>query len=120
MYELKKIGKVFTSKFVGTVPSSCKKIIYRAAVSRRSRNTDLRYIRNSVIAEIIARHNGDELLKKKVTTELGNVCLGHGTILKCNFKENVQNLKERTEFIKFSIWIGVGVSCILNVDWKVL
>jgi len=32
MYELKKIGKVFTSKFVETVPSSYKKIIYRAAV----------------------------------------------------------------------------------------
>ena len=25
MYELKKIGKVFTSKFVGTGPSSCDK-----------------------------------------------------------------------------------------------
>jgi len=25
MYELKKVGKVFTSKFVGTGPSSCKK-----------------------------------------------------------------------------------------------
>ena len=41
MYELKKIRKVFTSKFVGTGPSSHKKIIYRAAVSRRLRNTGL-------------------------------------------------------------------------------
>ena len=32
MYELKKFGKVFTSKFVGTGPSFYKKIIYRAAV----------------------------------------------------------------------------------------
>jgi len=39
MYELKKIGKVFTSKFVGTGPSSYKKRIYRAAVPRRLRNT---------------------------------------------------------------------------------
>ena len=39
MYELKKIGKVFTSKFVGTGPSFYKKIIYRAAVSQRLRNT---------------------------------------------------------------------------------
>jgi len=39
MYELKKNGKVFTSKFVGTGPSSYKKIIYRAAVSRSLRNT---------------------------------------------------------------------------------
>ena len=42
MHELKrKIGKVFTSKFVGTGPSSYKKIIYRAAVSQRLRNTAL-------------------------------------------------------------------------------
>ena len=39
MYELQKNGKVFTSKFVGTGPSSCKKRIYRAAVSQRLRNT---------------------------------------------------------------------------------
>ena len=44
MYELKKIGKVFTSKFVGTGPSSYKKkIIFRAAVSQRLRNTALHY-----------------------------------------------------------------------------
>jgi len=35
MYELKnKIGKVFTSKFVGTQPSSYEKRIYLAAVSQ--------------------------------------------------------------------------------------
>ena len=38
---LKKIGKVFTSKFVGTGPSSCEKRIYRAAVSQSVRNTAL-------------------------------------------------------------------------------
>jgi hypothetical protein len=43
MYELKKIGKLFTSKFVGTGPSSYEKRIYRAAVSQRLRNTDLGY-----------------------------------------------------------------------------
>ena len=43
MYELKKIGKVFTSKFVGTGPSSYKKRIYRAAVSQRLRNTGIDY-----------------------------------------------------------------------------
>ena len=44
MYELKKKpGKVFTSKFVGTGPSSYKKRIYRAAVSQRLRNTGLQY-----------------------------------------------------------------------------
>ena len=39
MYELKKIGKVFTSKFLGTGPPSYKKRIYRATVSQRLRNT---------------------------------------------------------------------------------
>ena len=42
MYEVKKkIGKLFTSKFVGTGPSSYKNRIYRAAVSQRLRNTSL-------------------------------------------------------------------------------
>ena len=41
LYELKKIGKVLTSKSVGTGPSSYEKRIYRAAVSQRLRNTGL-------------------------------------------------------------------------------
>ena len=41
MYELKKIGKVFTCKFIETGPSSYKKRIYWAAVSQRLRNTAL-------------------------------------------------------------------------------
>ena len=41
MYELKENGKVFTSKSVGTGPSSYEKRIYRAAVSRRQRNTSI-------------------------------------------------------------------------------
>ena len=44
MYELKKTGKVFTSKSVGTGPSS---LIYRAAVSQRLRNTALGRLPNS-------------------------------------------------------------------------
>jgi len=39
---LKKFGKVFTSKFVWTGPSSFKKRIHRAAISQGLRNTDLR------------------------------------------------------------------------------
>ena len=41
MYELKKNGTVFTSKFVGTGHSSCAKRIYLAAVSQRLRYTAL-------------------------------------------------------------------------------
>ena len=36
-----KNGKVFSSKSVGTGPSSYEKRIYRAAVSKRLRNTDI-------------------------------------------------------------------------------
>jgi len=44
MYEVKKFGKVFTSKFVGTGPSSYKKKrIYRTAVSQRLRNTEIKH-----------------------------------------------------------------------------
>jgi len=41
MYELEKNGKVFTSKSVGTGPSSYEKRIYRTAVSPRLKNTAL-------------------------------------------------------------------------------
>ena len=41
MYELKKNGKVFTSKSVGTGPSSYEKRIYRAAASQRLRISGL-------------------------------------------------------------------------------
>ena len=44
MYELKKIGKVFTSKFVGTGPSSYEKRIYQTVVSQRLRNPALIYV----------------------------------------------------------------------------
>ena len=37
MYELKNIGKLLTSRSVGTGPSSYEKRIYRAAVSKRCR-----------------------------------------------------------------------------------
>jgi hypothetical protein len=38
---LKKIVKVFTSKFVRTGPLSYEKRIYQAAVSQRLRNTEI-------------------------------------------------------------------------------
>ena len=43
---LKTIGKVFTSQFVGTrtLPLSYKKRIYRAAVSQSLRNTGLKVL----------------------------------------------------------------------------
>ena len=52
MYELKKIGKVVTIKFIGTGSSSYKKIIYRAAVSQKLRNADLDDIGGGVLGKI--------------------------------------------------------------------
>jgi hypothetical protein len=49
----KKIGKVFTSKFFGTGPSSYEKRIYRAAVSQMLRNTALRYPGLLFVSQII-------------------------------------------------------------------
>ena len=51
MYELQKNGKVCTSKFVGTGPSSYEGRIYRAAGSRRLINTGLR--RRTAAARIL-------------------------------------------------------------------
>jgi len=54
MYELKTIGKGFTSKFVGTGPSSYKKKrIYRAAVSQRLRNTVIDDINPDLFVEVL-------------------------------------------------------------------
>ena len=50
---LKKIGKVFASKFVWTGPSSYEKRIYRAAVSQRLRNTDVEDSNKHIIEEIV-------------------------------------------------------------------
>jgi len=53
MYELKKIGKVFTSKFVGTGPSS-----YRTAVSQRLRNTGIKHLLNYIVMYCICGRTG--------------------------------------------------------------
>jgi len=55
MYELKKNGKVFTSKFVGTEPSSYEKRIYLAAVSQRLRNTVLKHCDINIKSVLVRR-----------------------------------------------------------------
>ena len=61
MYELKKKGKLFTSKFVGTGPSSYEKRIYRPAVSQRLRNTALGYSRIYVFPSAVYLTNCPQL-----------------------------------------------------------
>ena len=49
-----KNGKAFTSKFVGTGPSSYGKSIYRAAVSQRLRNTGLQPFYKNVYSILVS------------------------------------------------------------------
>jgi len=51
---LRKTGKVFTSKFVGTGPSSYEKRIYRAAVSRSLKNTGIGFPNKSARCKVRA------------------------------------------------------------------
>jgi hypothetical protein len=72
----KEIGKLFTSKFVGTGPRSYKKIIYRAAVSQSLRNTALEYniFLNKVVLlttlRLISYTHEDDTPKSYVRAEL--------------------------------------------------
>jgi len=60
-----KNGKVFTSKFVGTGPSSYKRRIYRAAVSQRLRNTGIEDREGKWIFKLVwyknVKHNSKDL-----------------------------------------------------------
>jgi hypothetical protein len=72
MYELMKNGKVYTSKFVGTGPSSYKKKkrIYRAAVSQRLRNTALEGDKMGL--NLIRGQNKKELILLSTNTQPGH------------------------------------------------
>ena len=75
MYELKKIGKVFTSKFVGTGPSSYEKRIYRAAVSQR--------LRNAVLEDHFPANAGNVHVTSKAALQLlpSSSCLGNQLLI---------------------------------------
>ena len=72
MYELKKIGKVFTSKSVRTGPSAYEKRIYRAAVSQRLRNTAV-----------------EDVIRLKMGTMLPETCSANGLSINHNFLHQV-------------------------------
>ena len=82
MYELKKNGKLFTGKSVGTGPSSYEKRIYRAAVSQRLSNTGLDYSdldknRPMIMSEITANQYVSYILSGHAETPTrvrGDVC----------------------------------------------
>ena len=96
MYELKKIGKVFTSKFVGTGPSSYKKRIYRAAVSQRLRNTG---IDDKPFLVFSGSKNVEDIKikKKKETIKLENV---HFSGLYRVSQEDYARLREGVPYVK--------------------
>ena len=80
-----KNGKVFTNKFVGTGPSSYEKIIYRAAVSQRLRNTDL----ESVL--------GDRITSRRILPPRSPYLKAHGCCLWGILKDEVLSDYPRTE-----------------------
>ena len=97
MYELKKIGKVFTSKFVGTGPSSYKKRIYRAAVSQR--------LRNSVLSSLNYEHNVVYSSENTVhITRLHDATCQNTTVLIFNAVTCLNNL-QITDFSTLSLVI---------------
>jgi len=80
MFELKKKGKVLTSKSVWTGPSSYEKRIYRAAVSQRLRNTavhDVQYtffiVSRSLL--LIMRNVSDKFVEKIKTRSLCSIAV---------------------------------------------
>ena len=77
MYELKKkIGTLFTSKSVGTGPSSYEKRIYRAAVPQRLRNSALCTFLSSIYIHLCDIHAREPILFNPVCLTLFNpVCL---------------------------------------------
>jgi len=76
MHELKKHGKVLTSKSVVTGPSSYEKRFYRAAVSQMLRNTGVNELVSVNVSEfwcpLFQRKNGLQCQqdRKKLRTEL--------------------------------------------------
>ena len=78
MYEFQnKIVKVFTSKFVGTGPSSYKKRSYRAAVSQRLRNTELEYKSVTALPSLIRGVCYSVLMIKEVSANNAKLLNGH-------------------------------------------
>jgi len=89
---LKTNGKVFTSKSVGTGPSSCEERIHQAAVSKRLRNTVLQ----NVSRTLIRKH---DIVQGSVDGLLGEILRHYGSpvlflfyyILRCCALPNKNN-----------------------------
>ena len=85
---LKKFGKVFTSKFVGTGPSSYKKRIYRAAVLQRLRNTGVNHTSFILaICYMTVTHARAGCLRRAVYSVL--VSIGHPSAIRAREEHHV-------------------------------
>jgi hypothetical protein len=82
--KLKKIGKLFTSKFVGAGPSSYKKRIYRAAVCQRLRNTGLEYVPKQNTDIYVAKQVGT-FFQSSGTIIIYSLISIHACKLACNY-----------------------------------
>jgi hypothetical protein len=89
MYELKKNGKVFTSKFVGTGPSSYEKRVYRAAITQRLRNTG---VDDAQLVTALPKHAAKQQKLQGVRRRLLQICDSEQDVRHSSWKE--QEVKE--------------------------
>jgi hypothetical protein len=93
MCELKQIEKVFTSKFVGTGPSSYKKRIYRAAVSQRLTYTG---VADAQLVTELPKHAAKQQKLQGVRRRLLQVCHSEQDVRHNSLKER-EEVKEEEE-----------------------
>jgi hypothetical protein len=72
-----KFGKVFTSKFVGTGPSSYEKRIYRAAVLQRLRNPMLITSNSISMMWQLKSTNAHKCMEIRYKHRIPLACFGH-------------------------------------------
>jgi hypothetical protein len=114
MYELKKIGKVFASKFVGTGLSSYEKRIYRTAVSQKLRNTNLKNLHDdhTVFLCLVLVYQSPQnvflisvnILRFALEKEFIVADVGTHLFLSEFILHRVENITPRTKFITWTQW----------------
>ena len=116
---LKKIGKLFTSKFVGTGPSSYKRL-YRASVSQRLRNTVLDHLPNSALKCIIWQRDNVYFLAFLLFqhcwpfTSLRLYLFSDGVRLSCFFCQKKKKIKDCWLESFYGCWITWTCSYLLH------
>ena len=111
MYELN--GKVFTSKFVGTGPSSYEKLTYRVAVSQRLRNTVLDNIQhpgidyNPLEISLHCTHFRSFLVSSTKNSSHCTVLLHHYSRTQCSNDCSMCHIQDQIlDFTLTEVWVS--------------